>query len=89
MEINDSHPKTNNVTIKEEDKDNSESTPTTEHVNPLSSTEPTELPRMVPGMVQHTETVFTGAICIGAERLHGVQTPNQPTCHDGSEDLSH
>ena len=89
MEINDSYPKTNNVMIKEEDKDDSESTPTTKHVSPLSPTEPTELPRMVPGMVQHTETIFTGAIHIGAERLHGIQTPNQPTRHDRSEDLSH
>ena len=89
MEIDDSHPETNNVTIKEEDKDDSESTPTPKHISPLSPTEPTELSRMVPGMVQHTETVFTGTIRTGAERLHGIQTPNQPTHHDGSEDLSH
>ena len=44
---------------------------------------------MVPGTVQCTETVFTGAICTGAERLHGISTPNQPACHDGSEDLSY
>ena len=43
MEINDSHPETDNVTIKEEDKDDSESTPMPKHVNPLSPTEPTEL----------------------------------------------
>ena len=89
MEINDSNPKANDVAIKEEDKDDSKSTPTMEHVNPLPSTEPTELPRMVPGTFQCTETVFTGAIRIGAERLHGVQTPDQPTHHNGSEDLSH
>ena len=89
MEINDSYPKTDNVTIKEEDKDDSESTPTPKRVKPLSPTEPTELPRMVPGMVQRTEIVFTGAIRTGAERLHGIQTPDQLTRHDGSEDLSH
>ena len=44
MEINDSYPKTDNVTIKKEDKDDSESTPTPKHVSPHSSTEPTELP---------------------------------------------
>ena len=59
------------------------------HVNSLSPTEPTELSQMVPGMVQRTETVFTGAIHTGAERLHGIQTLNQPTHNDGSEDLSH
>ena len=89
MEINDSHSETNHVTIKEEDKDNSESTPTPKCIYPLSSAEPAKLSRMVPGMVQRTETVFTGAICIGAERLHGIQTPNQSTRNDGSEDLSH
>ena len=89
MEINDSHPETNNVTIKEEDKDDSESTPTSKHVNSLSPTEPTELSQMVPGMVQRTETVFTGTIRIGTERFYGIQTPNQPTRYDGSEDLSH
>ena len=89
MEINDSHPETNNVTIKEEDKDDSENTPTPKHVDPLSPTKPTKLPRMVPGTVQRTETVFTGAIHTGAEGLHGVQTLDQPTHHDGSEDLSH
>ena len=89
MEINDSNPEANNVTIKEEDKDDSESTPTTKHVNPLSSTKPTELSRMVPGAIQCTETVFTGAISTGTERLYSVQTPNQPTHHDGAEDLSH
>ena len=89
MEINDPNPETNDVTIKEEDKDDSESTPTPKRINPLSPTEPTKLSRMVPGTVQHTETVFTGAIRTGAERLHGIQTPNQPTHHDGSEDLSH
>ena len=43
MEINDSHSETNNVMIKEEDKDNSKSTPMPKRVSPLSSTEPTEL----------------------------------------------
>ena len=89
VEINDSHPETDLITIKEEDKDDSESTPTPKRVNPLSPTEPTELPRMVPGMVQRTEAIFTGAISIGAERLHGIQTPNKPTRHDRPEDLSH
>ena len=89
MEINDSYPETNDVTIKEEDKDDSESTPTPKHVNPLSPAEPTEFSRMVPGTVQHTETVFTGAICTGAERLHGIQTPNQSTHNERSEDLPH
>ena len=89
MEINDSHPETNNVTIKEEDKDDSESTPMPKRVNPLSPTKPTKLSRMVPGTVQRTKTVFTGAIHLGAERLHGIQTPNQLTHHDRSEDLSH
>ena len=88
MEIDDSCPETNNVTIKEEDKDDSESTPTPKRVSPLSSTEPTELSRMVPGTVQRTKTVFTGAIHTGAERLQGIQTLNQLTCHNGSEDLS-
>ena len=89
MEVNDPHPETNDVTIKEEDKDDSESTPTPKRVSPLSPTKPAELSRMVPGTVQRTETVFTGTICVGAERLHGIQTPNQSTCNDGSEDLSH
>ena len=89
MKINDSHPETDLIMIKEEDKDDSESTLMPKRVNSLSPTEPTELSRMVPGMVQCTETVFTGAICIGAERLHGIQTPNQLTHHDGPEDLSH
>ena len=89
MEINDSHPETDSITIKEEDKDDSENTLTPKRVSPLSPTEPTELSRMVPGMVQCTETVFTGASRIGAERLHGIQTPDQPTRHDRSEDLSH
>ena len=44
---------------------------------------------MVPRTVLHTETVFTGAIHTGGEELHGILTPNQPTCNDGSEDLSH
>ena len=44
---------------------------------------------MVPGTVQRTETVFTGTVRTGAERLHGIQTPNQSTRNDGSEDLSH
>ena len=57
MEINDSHPETNNVTIKEEDKDDSESTPMPKHVSPLSPTEPTEFSRMVPGTVQRTKTI--------------------------------
>ena len=43
MEINDSHPETNNVMIKEEDKDDSESTLTLKHISPLSSAEPAEL----------------------------------------------
>ena len=43
MEINDSHPEANDVTIKEEDKDDSESTPMPKRVNPLSPTEPTKL----------------------------------------------
>ena len=89
MEINDSHSETNDVTIKEEDKDDSESTSMPKRVNSLSPAEPAELSRMVPGMVQRTETVFTGPCRFGAERLHGVQTPNQPTRNDGSEDLSH
>ena len=89
MEINDSHPETNNVMIKEEDKGDSESTPTPKHVNSLSPTEPTELSRMVSGMVQCTETIFTGTIRTGAERLHGIQTPNQSTRNNRSEDLSH
>ena len=89
MEINDSHPETNDVTIKEEDKDNSESTPTLKCIYPLSSAEPAELSRMVPGMVQCAKTIFTGAIRTRGEELHGISTPNQPTCHDRSEDLSH
>ena len=89
MEVNDPHPETNDVTIKEEDKDNSESTPTPKRINPLSPTEPTKLSRMVPRTVQRTETVFTGAIRTGTERLHGIQTPNQSACNDGSENLSH
>ena len=89
MEINDSHPETNNVTIKEEDKDDSESTPMPKCIGPLSSTESAELSQMVPGMVQHTKTIFTGAICTRGEELHGVSTPNQPTHHNRSEDLSH
>ena len=44
---------------------------------------------MVPGMVQRAETVFTSTIRIGTERLQGIQTPNQSTRNDGSEDLSH
>ena len=44
---------------------------------------------MVPGTVQRTETVFTGAIRAGTERLHGIQTPNQSTHNEGSENLSH
>ena len=83
MEINDSYSKTDDVTIKEEDKDDSESTPTPKHVDPLSPTDPPEFARMVPGMVQRTETVFTGAIRTGAERLHGIQTPNQSTHNEG------
>ena len=89
MEINDSRSENNDVTIKEEDKDNSESTPTPKRISPLSPTEPAEFSRMVPGTVQCTETVFTGAIRIGAERLQGIQTPNQSTRNNGSEDLSH
>ena len=89
MEINDSHPETDLITIKEEDKNNSENALTPKRVNSLSPTEPTEFSRVVPGTVRHTETVFTGTSRTGAERLHGVQTPNQPTRDDGSEDLSH
>ena len=43
MEINDSNPETNNVTIKKEDKDDSENTPMPKRISPLSPTEPTEL----------------------------------------------
>ena len=43
MEINDPHSETNNVMIKEEDKDNSKSALMPKHISPLSSTEPTEL----------------------------------------------
>ena len=89
MEINNSHSKTDNVTIKEEDKDDSKNALTPKHVNSLSSTEPTKLSRMVPRTVQRTETIFTGMIHTGGEELHGISTLNQPTCHDGSEDLSH
>ena len=89
MEINDSNPKTDLITIKEEDKDDSENTLMSKHVSPLPSTEPTELPQMVPGTIQHTETIFTGAIRIRGEELHGILTPNQPAHHDRSEDLSH
>ena len=89
MEISDPHSKTNNVTIKEEDKDDSESALTLKHVSPLSSTEPTKLSRMVPRTVQRTETIFTGMIHTGGEELHGIPTLNQPTCYNRSEDLSH
>ena len=89
MEINDSHPETNDVMIKEEDKDNSKSALMPKHVSPLSSTEPTELSQMLPRVVQCTKTVFTGAIHTGGEELHGILTLNQLTCHNGSEDLSH
>ena len=89
MEINDSHSETNSIMTKEEDKDDSESTPTPKCINPLSSTEPTKLSRMVPRTVQRAETIFTSAIRTRGEELHGVQTPNQLTRHDGSEDLSH
>ena len=89
MEINDSHSETNNVTIKEEDKDDSESTLTPKRIDPQPSIEPAEFSQMVPGTVQCTETVFTGTSRTGAEGLHGIQTPNQPTRHDRSEDLSH
>ena len=89
MEINDSHSETNDVTIKEEDKDDSKNTPTLKRISPLSSTEPAELPWMVPGMVQCTKTVFTGAIRTRGEELHGIPTLNQPACHNRSEDLSH
>ena len=51
MEINDSHPETNLITIKEEDKDDSENALTPKHVNSLSPTEPTKFPRVVPGTV--------------------------------------
>ena len=37
VEINDSHSETNDVMIKEEDKDDSESASTPKHVSPLSS----------------------------------------------------
>ena len=89
MEINDPHSETNNVMIKEEDKDDSESALMLKHVSPLSSTEPTKLSHMVPRTVQRTETIFTGAIRTRGEELHSVSTPNQPVHHDGSEDLSH
>ena len=89
MEISNPHPETNHVMIKEEDKDNSKNPLTPKCVSPLSSIEPTELSRMVPRMVQHTENVFTGTIHTGGEELHGILTPNQPIHHDRSEDLSH
>ena len=89
MEINDLNSETNNVTIKEEDKDDSESTLTPKCIGPVSPTEPTEFSRMVPGTVQRTKTIFTGMIRTGGEELHGILTPNQPTCHNESEDLSH
>ena len=89
MEVNDPHSKTNNVMIKEEDKDDSMSTLMLKRISPLSSTEPTKLSQMVPRMVQHTKTVFTSAICTRREELHGVSTLDQPARHDGSEDLSH
>ena len=88
MEINDSHPETDHVMVKKEDKDDSESAPMLKCISPLSSTEPTELPRMVPGMVQCTETIFTGMICTRGEELHSILTPNQPVHHNGSGDLS-
>ena len=44
---------------------------------------------MVPGTIQRTKTVFTGAIRTRGEELYGILTPNQPTCHDGSKDLSY
>ena len=47
MEINDSHTETDLVSIKEEDKDDSESTLTTKRVDPLPSIKPAELSRMV------------------------------------------
>ena len=75
--------------IKEEDKDDSENALTLKCISPLSSTEPTELPQVVPRVVQCTETVFTGTIHTRGEELHSILTPNQPTHHDGSEDLSH
>ena len=43
VEINDSHSKTDLIRIKEEDKDDSESTLTLKRIDPLSSTEPTKL----------------------------------------------
>ena len=89
MEINGSHPETDHVMIKEEDKDDSESTLMLKCINPLSPTEPAELPRMVPRMVRCTETVFTGAIHARGEALHSISTPNQSIHHDRSEDLSH
>ena len=51
MEIIDSHPETNLITIKEEDKDDSENAFKPKCVNPLSSVKSTELSRMVPGTV--------------------------------------
>ena len=51
VEINDSHPETDLITIKEEDKDDSENALTPKRVDSLSPTEPTKLSRMVPGMV--------------------------------------
>ena len=89
MEITNSQSKTDHVKIKEEDKDNSKSTLTLKHIGPMSPTESTELSQMVPRTVQHTETVFTGAICMRGEELHGIPTPNQPIYNDGSEDPSH
>ena len=88
VEINDSHPETDLITIKEEDKDDSKNTLMPKHVDPLPSIEPTKFSRMVPGTVRCTKTISTGTIRTGAERLHGIQTPNQLTRHDRSEDLS-
>ena len=89
MEINDSQSKTNDVKIKEENKDNSESTPMLKCISPLSPTEPTKLSRVVPRTVQHTETIFTGVIHTRGEELHSILTPNQPIHNNRSEDLSH
>ena len=89
MEISNPNSKTNNITIKEEDKDDSENTLMPKQVNSLPPTESTELSQIVPRMVQHTETIFTGVIHTRGEELHSILTPNQPIHHDGSEDLSH
>ena len=89
MEISNSQPMPDHVKIKEENKDDSESTPMLKHIHPLPSAEPTKLPQVVPGPVQHTETVFTGTICSRGERLPSIQTSDKLTHTNTSEDLSH